>query len=135
MLNLKFKVPFDDTTAAGTSIIGSGTTITGNITSKGDIRVDGNLDGGLVSMGKVLIGPEGVVTGNITARNADVLGKITGNIEVKELLVLKGKAIIDGDMYIGKLQVEPTVVFNGACHMGANVIELNTEKTHAAAIN
>lgn len=135
MLNFKFKVPFDDSPATATSIIGAGTTITGNINSYGDIRVDGTLNGNLSTDGKVLIGPDGIITGNIAAKQADVLGKITGNIEVKELLVLKGKAIIDGNIYVGKLQVEPTVILNGECHMGANVIELKSEKIHATAVN
>ncbi len=135
MLNFKFKAPFDEAPPTATTIIGAGTTISGDITSYGDIRVDGILNGHLVTDGKVLIGPDGIVTGNITAKHADVLGKITGDIEVKDLLVLKGKAIVDGTIHVGKLQVEPTVLFNGACHMGANIIELNTEKTHAAAVN
>jgi cytoskeletal protein CcmA (bactofilin family) len=132
MLNLKIKTPFEDATAAGTTIIGAGTQISGNINSNGDIRIDGNLKGNLSTKGKVLIGPEGTVDGDVSGRHADILGKVTGNIRVRDMLSLKGKAIIDGNIFAAKLQVEPTVAFNGSCHMGANVIELSSEKAHVA---
>ena len=37
---------------------------------------------------------------------------------------------VNGDIYAGKLQVEPTAVFNGSCHMGANMVELKKEVRH-----
>jgi cytoskeletal protein CcmA (bactofilin family) len=61
------------------------------------------------------------------------MGKITGQVDIKEILQLRGKCIVDGDIYAGKLEVEPTATFNGRCHMGANVVELNVEL--GAAVN
>ena len=43
------------------------------------------------------------------------------------MLQLRGKCNVDGDIYAGKLEVEPTATFNGRCHMGANVVKLNVE--------
>ena len=85
----------------------------------------------LMIKSKILIGTEGVVEGNMNANYADIQGKITGNIKVNDLLLLRGRAKIDGDIYAGKLQVEPTVSFNGKCHMGANIVELNAELPNA----
>jgi hypothetical protein len=31
---------------------------------------------------------------------------------------------VNGNLYAGKLQVEPTATFNGQCHMGTNVVEM-----------
>jgi cytoskeletal protein CcmA (bactofilin family) len=115
------------------SIIGAGTVITGDIQTSGDIRIDGTLKGNLVTRAKVLIGPEGSVDGDIKGQQADILGNVKGTLTVADLLHLRGKASINGDVYAGKLQVEPTVTFNGQCHMGANVVELNTEM--AAVVN
>lgn len=129
MFNSKSKNSFDDASIGANTIIGSGTTITGNIVSRGDIRIDGTLIGNLLAKAKILVGPEGVVEGNIEGLQADVFGKVTGTIKVKEILHLKGKSILMGDIYAGKLQIEPTVTFNGQCHMGANVVELNAERT------
>ncbi|MFZ4058327.1 MAG: bactofilin family protein [Ferruginibacter sp.] len=111
-----------------TTIIGAGTTITGNIQSLGDIRIDGTLVGNLSSTAKVLVGNEGVIQGNLKAEQADILGKVTGEVRVKDLLQLKEKCIVQGDIYTGKLQVEPSATFNGNCHMGANVVEISAER-------
>lgn len=133
MFNSKSK-SVDESPAGGNSIIGSGTTIQGNINSNGDIRIDGVLKGNLAGKGKILIGPEGTVEGDIEGEQADVLGKITGTIKVAGLLNLRGKAFVQGDIFAGKLQVEPTVTFNGQCHMGANVVGIKNELS-AAAVN
>lgn len=135
MFNAKSKAAFDESPAGASTIIGAGTVITGDISSKGDIRIDGTLKGNLEARAKVLIGPEGVVEGDIQGMQADVLGKVIGTIKVKELLFLRGKAVLEGDIYAGKLQIEPTAVFNGHCHMGANVVELNSERPAASAVN
>jgi cytoskeletal protein CcmA (bactofilin family) len=50
---------------------------------------------------------------------------------VQELLYLHGNTKINGDIYAGKLQVEPSAVFNGQCHMGANVVEINNGISNA----
>ncbi|MBP6432093.1 MAG: polymer-forming cytoskeletal protein [Ferruginibacter sp.] len=133
MFNSKSKNSFDDSPTGGTTIIGAGTAITGNIDSNSDVRIDGKILGNVKAKGKILIGPDGNVEGDVAGEQIDILGKITGVINANDLLQLRGKAIINGDVYAGKLQVEPTVTFNGKCHMGANVVELNAEK--AIAVN
>lgn len=115
------------------STISADTVVTGNITSKGDIRVDGTLKGHLTCDSKILIGPQGSVEGNISGQNADIMGNVKGNVRMRGQLNLLGKAVITGDLHVSKLQMESTVCFNGNCHMGANVVELNNE--NAAAVN
>ena len=131
MFNAKTKEPLSETSFTSTTIIGAGTVINGNIESNSDIRIDGVLIGNLTAKSKILIGPNGVVNGDINGVQADVSGKITGKIKVEELLQLRDKANVQGDIYAGKLQIEPTATFNGQCHMGANVVELNAELSNA----
>lgn len=131
MFNSKSKSNPNETPASSTSIIGAGTTIIGNVQSNGDIRIDGIIKGNLVAKAKILIGAEGVIEGDIDGKQADVLGKVIGKIKVADLLYLHGQAVVDGDIYAGKLQIEPTASFNGQCHMGANVVELITERANA----
>ena len=128
MFNAKSKKTFDETSTGANTIIGAGTVITGNIASKGDIRIDGTLVGNLTAKARILIGPEGSVDGDIEGMQADILGKVIGDVRVKDLLNLRGKALLEGNIYTGKLQIEPTATFNGQCHMGANIVELNAEK-------
>ena len=127
MFNSKFSLSTLETTAASTTIIGASTTINGDIESEGDIRIDGTLTGNLFAKAKIFIGPEGVIEGNINGRHADVLGKVKGNIKIKELLQLLGKCDVQGDIFAAKLQIEPTARFNGSCHTGASVVGLNKE--------
>ena len=113
--------------AIAASIIGAGNTITGDIESNGDIRVDGTIKGNVYSKAKVLIGPSGLIEGNMQSCEADISGNVLGNIVTKGLLILKGNACVSGDIHTAKLFIEPTASFNGQCHMGANVVELKTE--------
>src|SRR6187401_642928 len=108
----------DETPVGSASIISAGTVITGNIESRGDIRIDGTLRGNISGQAKILIGPEGVVEGDITGQQADILGTVHGRIKMNGLLHLHGKANVEGDIHAAKLQIEPTVSFNGQCQMG-----------------
>lgn len=118
--------------SAATSLIGSGTSIKGHIQSDGDVRIDGILQGNIKSNGKVIIGANGVVEGDIDAQNADVLGKVNGKLVIKALLNIRDKALINGDIFTGQLQFEPSATFNGSCHMGANVVDLKSTVSNAA---
>ena len=93
------------------------TKITGEIVSEADFRIDGTLEGSITTSGKVVIGKEGVINGTVNCTFADVEGKFTGNIEVKESLSLKSTSIIEGEVIIGKLIVESGAIFNAKCSM------------------
>jgi cytoskeletal protein CcmA (bactofilin family) len=110
----------------GTTLIGAGTILKGDINSSSDLRIDGTVIGNIQSTAKIVIGANGVVEGDISGNQADIVGKVSGNIRAKELLQLRGDCEVNGNLYAGKLQVEPTATFNGQCHMGTNVVEMNT---------
>lgn len=103
-----------------TNRIVEGTIITGNIISQADFRLDGELIGNFQSKGKIVIGPAGIVTGDIICVNADIEGKFNGKIEVSEILNVKQKASIHGDVICGKLSVEPGADFSASCMMKTN---------------
>jgi cytoskeletal protein CcmA (bactofilin family) len=135
MFSKNSKTDQDKVIPSGNSLIGTGTTIIGDIVSSGDVRIDGVLKGNIRGSARVLIGQDGQVEGDIEGLNADVMGKVQGKIVVKELLNLRATAVIKGDIRAGKLQIEPTVVFNGQCQMGeASVVEMaKDEFKHALA--
>src|ERR1044071_10098423 len=112
----------------GTTLISSGTTIKGDISSNSDLRIDGTVIGNINSSAKIVIGNSGVVEGDINGNNADIVGKTSGTIKVKELLQLRGECVVNGNIYAGKLQVEPSATFNGQCHMGANVVDMSSNE-------
>ncbi len=144
MFNNKSNTNSKESATGMATIIAGGTEIKGNIESKGDIRVDGTLIGNLTTTSKILVGASGKIVGDVNALQADVLGTIKGNVKVTELLYLKNNCEINGNLYAGQLQVDPTASFNGECHMGAaavsatssslaSVVEIHKETMNAAA--
>jgi len=99
------------------NLLGSGTEITGDIRSQGDIRIDGSLNGTINCTGKVVIGSTGRVDGELICQNADISGEVKARIKVSELLSLKAAAVVSGDIITNKLAIEPGAVFTGACKM------------------
>lgn len=103
--------------AGSINLIMQGTFIEGNITTPGNIRIDGRLKGTLQCEGKVVVGPEGLIEGNVVCNQADVSGKVRGNLNVKDLVTLKSTSDVTGDIVTGKLSIEPGAVFTGRCNM------------------
>jgi cytoskeletal protein CcmA (bactofilin family) len=111
--------------------IAQDTKITGNIESDGDIRFDGVLVGDLDCKGRVVVGPDSIVKGNIRCTSAEVMGTVQGELLVKDLLSLKSSASITGNLTMGKLSVEPGARFVGNCKMindEKNVPEISIEE-------
>lgn len=116
------------------NLIGNGTKIIGDITSNGDFRIDGNLVGNLITSGKFVLGPNGIVEGNVTSANADLSGEVKGTVNVSDMLSLKASARINGDIVTGKLAIEPGAMFTGTCNMGAKVKNMHAgEPTNATS--
>ncbi|MNE04367.1 Polymer-forming cytoskeletal [compost metagenome] len=117
---------FDKKTKSYTDLLGKtnriveGTMIKGDIHSLADFRLDGELIGNFQSNGKIVIGPAGSVTGDIVCKNADIEGKFNGKIQVAEVLNVKSKASIHGEVAVGRLSVEPGADFSASCIMNTN---------------
>src|SRR5258705_6223529 len=135
MFNTKNKTDMNQTSTSGngTTLISAGTTLKGDISSSSDLRIDGTIIGNIHSSAKIVIGTNGVVEGDISGNHADIVGTVSGNIPAKELLQLRGECVVTGNLYAGKLQVEPSATFNGQCHMGGNVVEMNSNEPQVAA--
>jgi cytoskeletal protein CcmA (bactofilin family) len=131
MFNAKIKTemqPEKTNGSGGATLISAGTTLKGDISSNSDLRIDGTIIGNVQSTARIVIGANGVVEGDLTGQQADIIGKVSGNIRTKELLQLRGECVVTGNLYAGKLQVEPSATFNGQCHMGANVVEMSKDE-------
>jgi len=97
--------------------LGISTKVSGEIHSEEDFRIDGSFEGTLVTTGKLVVGEKGVLNGTVKVGQAEVLGVITGELEVKDLLSIKKTARIEGSVKTKKLSVEPGAVFNATCEM------------------
>ena len=87
-------------------VIEKSTKIIGNIFSKADFRIDGEVEGNITTSGKVVVGNNGKISGKLNCSNADISGNISGNIEVNETLSLMSDSYVQGEIITGKLSVE-----------------------------
>jgi cytoskeletal protein CcmA (bactofilin family) len=100
-----------------TNRIVEGTVINGDIISQADFRLDGQLKGNFTTSGKIVIGPTGSIKGDVICKNADIEGTFDGILKVEEILNVKSKASISGEVSCGKLSVQPGADFSASCVM------------------
>lgn len=106
-------------TSHGLNSLVQGTELTGDINAGNDIRIDGKIKGNLTCKSKVIIGPTGIIEGDVQCQNAVIEGNFNGNLTVKELLHVKETASMKGKIYTGKIIVQSGAVFNVSCQMGS----------------
>ncbi|MDR0412594.1 MAG: polymer-forming cytoskeletal protein [Dysgonamonadaceae bacterium] len=94
-----------------------GTIVKGNIHAEEDLRIDGKVEGLIECAGKVVVGPQAEITGDIHCSNADLIGRVNGNLMIKETLSMKSTCVFTGDVVAGSLEIEPGTIFNGTCKM------------------
>jgi len=111
------------TDGSSVNLIAAGTTITGDVKTEGDFRIDGTLHGTLIVKGKLVVGSHGHIQGEVECQNADVSGEVKGKINVTELLALRSTAKINGEISTGKISIEPDAQFTGNCNMGGGVVK------------
>jgi cytoskeletal protein CcmA (bactofilin family) len=99
------------------NVISMETHIIGDIKAQGNIRIEGTIEGSLLSKSKIVLGESALVTGNLTASEAEICGKVEGEIICMDTLFLKKSAVVMGNIYTLKLVVENGAVFNGKIQM------------------
>lgn len=107
--------------------IAPGTKITGDIEAKGCFRIDGCVEGTVKTPGKVVIGKDGYVKGELECENADIEGKFSGSLKITGTLSLRSTAVIEGEATVSKLAVEPGATFNATCTMRGGVKAIRNE--------
>lgn len=123
-----------ETTAASTGFSSStintlveGTTVSGNIETQGDLRIDGTITGTINCGGKLIIGASGFIDGEVVTHNAVIEGKFNGNLDVHEVLDVRETATVTGEIKTGKLLVQNGATFTGNCDMGHRIKNLAAE--------
>ena len=93
------------------SIIGEDLTITGNVTSKGEIQVDGEIQGD-IHCGSLLLGDKSQVMGSVIAEDVVVRGRVTGSIRGLRV-TLQAQSHVEGDIFHQSLAIEQGAYFEG----------------------
>jgi len=105
--------------------------MTGDIEADHDMRIDGKIYGNVYCKAKVVLGPTGIVEGDLHAMNADIFGSVIGNMEIKDMLCLKSKSNVSGNIITAKLDIEPDAEFNGTCTMVHKASDVSDTKISA----
>jgi len=111
----------ESTKSEDTTIISSGVKIEGTVTTNGNIRVDGEIKGDIISENNITVGESGSVNGKINASVISIGGTVTGSLEAKEKLTLTSRGKINGDIIVKAFVIEDGGLFNGNCRMGVAV--------------
>jgi cytoskeletal protein CcmA (bactofilin family) len=101
------------------------TRIKGNIDAHGNIRIEGTVEGFITSKSKIVIGDSAVIKGNITSVEAEISGKVDGEVVCSEILYLKKTSYISGNIITRKLVVENGAVFDGQCQMNNKALKVS----------
>ena len=97
------------------TIVGPGALISGNITVSGFLRIDGDIDGNIQTMGRVIIGEEARIRGNIRAASVSVGGIVQGDIIAPDYVVVLSSGMVIGSVLTKKLRVDDNVILHGFC--------------------
>ena len=98
------------------SFVGANSNFKGDIDTKGTLRIDGSMEG-KVSADWVILGEKASVKGDISARGIVVGGKVEGNMHAKEIVEIKAKGQVTGDISTSKLMIFEGGVFDGRSFM------------------
>ena len=93
------------------SIIGEDLTIEGNVSSKGEIQVDGQIKGD-VNCGSLLLGDKAMVDGSVVAEDVVIRGKVMGSIRGLRV-TLQAQSHVEGDIHHQSLAIEQGAYFEG----------------------
>lgn len=99
------------------TIIGNNSKIEGVLTASESTRIDGVLEGKIVSDSSVIIGESGIVRGDITAVEILVAGVVYGNLIAKERIEMTSTGRILGDLITKTLVIDEGASFKGNCTM------------------
>jgi cytoskeletal protein CcmA (bactofilin family) len=119
MFNKKNKIVIDSIS----SVLGESTRLNGKLIFSGTMRIDGSLEGEVVSEKKeglnntLIIGEKARVSGDIHADTVINSGRIIGNVFAHSRLAIQDPGQVIGDVETAELTVEEGVIFNGRCNM------------------
>ncbi len=113
------------------SFLGKGTFVNGNIKNHGTLRIDGSVEGN-IEADWVIVGDSGSVKGDVSAKGIIIGGSIEGNLGAKEIVEIKTKGSVTGEIKTPKLSIAEGGSFEGRSIMPreeSKVIELPRVET------
>lgn len=98
-----------------TASLGKSVLVKGQITSREDLTIDGEVEGTIeLHDNRLTVGPNGKVTANIKAREIIVLGQVNGNMDVTDKIDIRKEARLVGDIKSARVVIEDGAYFKGS---------------------
>jgi cytoskeletal protein CcmA (bactofilin family) len=95
--------------------IGKSVLVKGELSGSEDLYLDGEVEGTIeLRYHSLVIGPNGRIRANITAREVVVHGRIEGNVNASERAELKKSCVLIGDVSTQRIVIEDGAFFKGA---------------------
>lgn len=110
------------------TLIGKRAIIDGDVTGKGNYKIDGTVTGDVRVKGDLVTGEKSVITGDIVAKNIIIAGTVTGDVEASGQLTIKHSGMITGDQKCGSLIVEEGSRVTGKCEITGTASEETVKK-------
>jgi cytoskeletal protein CcmA (bactofilin family) len=104
-----------------TAFLGKGTEFKGVLSFEGTIRVDGRVEGEIISKDTLIAGDEAHLQGEIGVGTIISSGKIVGNISASQKVHILAPGVIEGNIKTPKLIIEEGVTFDGKCEMAGQI--------------
>ena len=106
---------FEAEPRGGAATLGKAVKVVGQIFSREDLYVDGEVEGTVEALEhKLTIGPNGVVRATVKAREVVALGTIQGNVEAAEKIEIRKDAKLTGDIRTARIIIEDGAYFKGS---------------------
>ncbi|HNT88798.1 MAG TPA: polymer-forming cytoskeletal protein [Candidatus Hydrogenedentes bacterium] len=99
------------------SIVGPGTTVTGEIKSEGTIRIEGNVAGRVESDDSIVVHETGRVKADLIAGQVIISGEVHGNVYAHDRLEITASGKVMGDITAPRVSIAEGVMFEGKCQM------------------
>jgi cytoskeletal protein CcmA (bactofilin family) len=100
------------------TMIGEGSVLEGTLYVPHDIRVEGTLKNGKLTIeGTLTVGPSGCIEADVSARSAIIAGKVVGNLSAEERAELEPSSVLIGDLKTRELVISEGATFQGHCTM------------------
>jgi cytoskeletal protein CcmA (bactofilin family) len=99
-----------------TTVLGEGTHWQGEIQAgPNGLRIEGEVEGTVISEGQVLVAPSGSVRGTIHAKRLTVMGRVEGVFKVEGCLEILGTGWVEGEVELENLVVDEGGTLQGTC--------------------
>ena len=99
------------------AFLSKGTSFKGIITYNGSIRIDGKVEGEIISQGTLIVGESASIQAEVSVGSIVCAGQMTGNIRAGEKVHLQSTATLNGSLSTPALIIDEGVSFNARCEM------------------